>query len=496
MTPKKISTVWSSKWTFILASIGAAAGLGNLWKFPYLTYENGGAAFLFAYIICLLVLAKPIIITEVAMAQKLKKDLLGSFDRAAGGIGRYFAWCTILLLICLAAYYASIIAWGWDYLVESPHLGWGEDAKSFFFEEILQISDSIDDWGGFSWPVILGLIATYIAVYLSIFKGVVSVGKVVKWTVPLPFLFLILLFINATTLEGSFEGFKFFLVPDWSQLGEAKLWRDAIVMSFFSTNVGLALTVTYAQFNTKDNDIIFSSWMIGVGDFLVSFVAGLAMFGTLGYMSQGQGVPIEEVVASGPSLAFVTIPTALAALPYAAGFFTVLFFLSILFLAIDSMFAIIEAIVSPFKTQFKKIRSMNQSTVIGLFCIVFFGLSLVFAGGNGLFRLDVIDHYLFSHLFYLTITAQVIIIGWFFPVEDLRQFINSVSKIQLGSWFNILIKFFAPAVFIFIYISSLRGEFSENYGGYSTEALVAWGVIPICLILLVAAFLARKRIER
>lgn len=484
--------VWSSKWVFILAAIGAAAGLGNLWRFPYLTYDNGGAAFLFAYIICLVFLAKPIMMVEIAMAQKLKADVLGSLGHAAGRPGRFFGWTITGIIAGLAGYYAAIIAWGWDFLAASPNLAWGNDAQVFFHERILNLSEGAHIWGGISWPIVAGLLLTYAAVYFSIFKGVVSVGKVVKWTVPLPFILLFILFLNATTLEGSMTGFAYFLVPEWGLLSDPNLWKDAVTMSFFSTNVGLALTMTYAQFNKKE-DVVHSAWMISLGDLLVSFIAGLAMFGTLGYMAVTKGVAIDEVIQSGPTLAFVTIPTALAELPFAAGFFAVLFFAAILTLAIDSMFAVIETIISSFRTQFKSVREADTKKVVLAFCTLFFLFSLSFAGGNGLYRLDIIDHFLFSHLFYLTITAFVIIAGWAFPVSDLRRYINMVSKHQLGVWFDYLIKYVAPVIFVGLYLASLPAELKENYEGYSNEAILWWGIFPIVLILGVSWILSKDK---
>ena len=484
--------LWSSKWTFILAAIGAAAGLGNLWKFPYLTYNNGGAAFLVAYVICLFVLAKPIIMTEVAMAQKFKTDVLGSFDKAAGGVGRFFAWLILGLVIGLGAYYAGIISWAFNYLYASPTLGWGADAQGYFFNDLLNYKADPAGYGSMSIALLLGLIATYGAVYLSIFKGVLSVGSVVKWTVPLPFLFLFILFLNSTTLPGAFEGFKFFLVPQWEMLTEVSLWKDAITMSFFSTNVGLALTVTYAQYNKEKTDIVHASWMVGIGDFLVSFVAGLAIFGTLGYMASLQGVPVTDVVAKSIGLVFIAIPTGLSQLPFIPQVFAVLFFASIVLLAIDSMFALLETAISALRLQFGKLKKMKLEKLVAICCAISLLLSLLFIGENGLTRFDTLDHFLFSHLFYVAITAQVIITGWFMPVDELRQYINSVSKVQLGSWFNVIIKFLAPIVFIGLYVSSIPKALKENYEGYTDQTILFWGIIPVVLVVLIALFLASK----
>lgn len=487
------SQTWSSKLVFILAAIGAAAGLGNLWRFPYLTYENGGGAFLVAYLLCLFLIAKPLMMMEIAFAQKKRTEIIEAMGDTAGKFGKFVGWFTIGILLALGGYYAAIIGWGFDFLAASPRLEWGPNAQQFFHEKVLHLTESADIIGGFSLPLIAGIIATYLAVYFSIFKGLKSVGAVVKWTVPIPFLFLVILFLNSTTLDGAVEGFQYFLVPDWSKLWSTELWKDAVSMSLFSTNVGILLTYCYASFNKEKTDIAQSAWWIGIGDMLVSVTAGLAMFGTLGYMAKKTGVPIEEVVESGPTLAFVTIPTALAQLPLAPGFFAMLFFLAILTLAVDSMFAIVETVSATLKNQFSWFRNMKNQKAIGIICIFFFCWSLAFATGNGLYRLDVVDHFMFSHFFYIGVTLQVVIMAWIYGAEKIRKYINEVSSFKMGSWFTLVIKVIAPIIFAYLYLSTLPEELSKNYGDYSNEFLWVWGYAPLIIVVIGSILLARRK---
>jgi NSS family neurotransmitter:Na+ symporter len=484
---------WSSRWVFILAAVGAAAGLGNLWRFPYMVYENGGGAFLFAYLLILLGFGIPLVIMEVAFGQRSQTEVVQAFRNTAGAFGRFVGWLTIGVVTLIAGYYAAVIAWGLDFLMASPTLAWGNDAQSFFHNQILGLTDSPAVWGGFSWPVVLGLIAVYTAVYFSIYRGLKSLSWVVKWTVPLPFLFLLILFINSLFLPGSSEGFSYFLVPDWSQLTNSTLWKNALTQAFFSMNIGLGLTILYASFNPQRQPVVQSGLLIALGDALVSIVAGLAMFGTLGWMAVNQGVDIASVVNSGPTLAFVTIPTALALLPFGAKLFSAIFFISILTLAIDSIFAMLELVSAALRKQFKILARFHLSTFTALLCTVFFLWSLCFAGGNGLYRLDILDHFVFGHLFYLTIFLQLIIIGWCLPIEKLRIYINHISGFIMPRAFDYLIKYIAPAVFIWIYVSALPAELSGNYENYPTDQILWWGLFPLILTLGVCAILATDK---
>ncbi len=473
--------IWSSRWVFILAAIGAAAGLGNLWRFPYMVYENGGGAFLFAYLLILFCFGLPLVIMEVAFGQRAQTEIVQAYNNVAGRIGRFVGWLVICIIALVIGYYATIVAWGVDFFMASPTLAWGNDAQGFFNERILNLSADVDTWGGFSRPVILGLIMTYLGVYFSIYKGIKSVGAVVKWTVPLPFVLLFILFLNSLSLEGAMTGFAYFLVPDWSQLAELTLWKEALSQAFFSMNIGLALTIMYASFNPQRQSIMQSGILIALGDALVSIMAGLAIFGTLGWMAHSQSMNIESVVTAGPTLAFVTFPTALSLLPFGAKLFAMMFFLAILMLAIDSLFAMVECVSVTLRRQFPVLTKYSRERWTQMLCVVCFLWSLCFAGGNGLYRLDILDHYLFAHLFYLGIWLQLLIIGWMLPIEKLRLYINHVSKSEIPEVFNTLVKYIAPTVFMLLYFSTFREEIALDYEGYSKKALLWWGLFPMCL---------------
>lgn len=492
MTPS--SSLWTSKWFFILASIGAAAGLGNLWRFPYMVYENGGAIFMIAYIVCLLLLVIPLMMVEVTLGQTERKEFVTLLGENAGWIGKCCAWMMVLLIILLLGYYTPVAAWGIDYLFYSRTLPWSEGAEPFFYSNILQITDDASIFGSFSPPVIWGLFVSYIAVFFSIFQGTKSVSRVIKWTVSLPFILLAVLFLNSLFLPGSIDGYLYLLVPEWSKLWTIEVWKNAASQSFLSANIGLAMTMFYARFNKQDTDIVRSTLFIALGNAGISFLAAFAIFGTLGYTAQMQGVAITEVVASGPTLAFVAFPDALAALPFGQKIFSFLFFLTIFTLAVDTIFAALEVVVATLHTQVGWIRKYSKQTVTGVCCLLFFVWSLAFAGGNGLYRLDALDHGLWAHLFYWAVIPQILIIGWKVPISAIRTNINATSSKKMGIWLNGIVKFIAPLFLISLYISSLPAEFAEPYGGYTNNFLHYWMWGPIIGVVIISAILATKKL--
>ena len=483
--------LWKSKWLFILAAIGAAAGLGNLWRFPYMVYDNGGAAFIVAYLICLFIVVIPMLTVETALGQMERKDIVSILGDKAGWFGRFVAWMAVISIALVTGYYCVVIAWSADFLYNSPSLAWGSDAQSFFFNNVLHLHDDPLRFGNFSMPIVIGLVFTYFAVYLSIFKGITSIGHVIKWTVPLPFILLTILFINSIFLPGSADGFRYLLIPEWGKLADIEIWKNAASQSFFSANVGMVITIIYAGYNPDKTNIALSAFLISIGNAAVSFLAGLAIFGTLGYTALAQGLPVTEVVASGPTLAFVAFPNALYTLPFARGFFAFVFFLAVITLAIDSAFALVEIVATTIRNEFRKMSARIPNEIfIGILCVIFFLWSLTFAGQNGLMILDTLDHVLVSHVFFWFIIPQIIIIGWLVPIDKLRLHINNVSRIEIGKWFNILVKFIVPVFLLVIYIPSISLDLKEPYGGYPNEFLVVWFYRPIIGIVIVSAILA------
>lgn len=474
---------WPNQWIFILAAVGSAAGLGNLWRFPYLAYEHGGGAFVFAIIIANLVIGIPLLLLEVGLGQKTQKgaaDAFGSIKKSF----KYLGWTALTLGFMVLAYYMAVVSWGINYFASSFTLAWSGDSEAFFFSEILQLSDSVDMLGGISWPVFSGLLIAWALVYFSVWKGVQSVSKVVVWTATIPFVILFLLIIRAITLDGSMEGLQLFFLPQWNMLMDPKLWLAAFSQVFFSLSVAFGVMIAYGSLKEKTTSITKSVIYVAIGNFAVSIMSGIVVFGTLGYMALQKGVAIPDVIAGGPSLLFVVFPEVISLMPAFNTLIAVLFFGMLLMLAIDSAFSLIEALSVSIRNRYPNVNTKKITfvlSVIGLFS------GIIFTTKAGLYYLDIVDHFIVSYGLILVGMIEAIIIGWFYKGDTLKNFINDVSNWKLGLWFDISIKFIIPIFLGGLLILNTINEFKVPYEGYPIHALIYIGLLPILFAPIVGA---------
>ena len=254
---------WTSRSIFLFAAIGSAVGLGNIWRFPYLTYKYGGGAFLIPYLAALFILGIPLLILEFAIGQKLQKGAVDAFrtvDNRLRGIG----FGAVFSGFVVVAYYAVVMAWCLHYFVNSfqAELPWAGDAKGYFFNSVLQITDNIGTIGGINWPIFLSLFAIWVIIYFSVWRGIKSVGKVVSITMPLPIILLMILFIRGITLEGSFTGIYYYLKPDFAALYNSEIWLAAASQIFFTLSLGFGIMVAYASYNKETQDVAADAYIL------------------------------------------------------------------------------------------------------------------------------------------------------------------------------------------------------------------------------------------
>jgi len=477
---------WPTRAAFVFAAIGSAAGLGNLWRFPYLTYKYGGGAFLLPYLIALFVTGIPLLILEFALGQKFQKgavDAFAAIKPALSGVG----WWAIISSFLIISYYGAVMGWALIYLVASFGVKWGAHTKDYFFDEVLQISPSISNIGGISWPLIIALFIAWLLIYLCIFKGVKSVSKVVMVTVPLPIILIIILVIRAVTLPGSAAGIVFYLKPCFKALLDTEVWIAAFSQIFFTLSLSMGIMIAYASYQKRRADVTKNAIITAVANSGISILAGFAVFGTLGYMAQRQGVAVPEVVRSGLSLAFVAFPKALSLMPLPT-VFSIIFFLTLVSLAIDSAFSLVEAISTVISD---RIENAKREIIAAIVCLLGFVAGIVYTTGAGLYFLDIVDHFITNFSLVAVGILECIIIGWIFGAKRLREFFNTVSDFKIGVWWDISIKFITPIVLIVILVMQLIKELSAPYEGYPNWAIcLGWSVVAVPLII---SFLIRQK---
>lgn len=478
---------WPTRLTFLFAAVTSAIGLGNVWRFPYLTYKYGGGAFLLPYLIALIVAGIPLLILEFALGQKLQKgavDAFASIKRRFSGIG----WLALFVGFIVISYYAVVMGWSLIYFFTSIGVQWKDDTKAYFFKNVLQLSDSINAVGAIVPAVFIAMLISWILIYFSVWKGTKSVSKVVNWTVPIAAILFLAMLARSVTLNGSLVGLSFYLKPNFSALLDAEVWVAAFSQIFFSLSVGFGVLIAYASFNKPTGDIAKNAVIVGFSDTLFSILAGFIIFGTLGFMATTQNVPVDQVATSGPGLAFVVFPKALSLMPFAT-FFSMLFFLILVVIAYDSAFSLVEAIDTVIMDKMK----IRREIIALIVCAIAFLSGLIFATNAGLYFLDVIDHFVNSYTLIAVGILQCIAVGWIFGADKLRAYVNKVSDIKIGKWWNYAIKYVIPIVLTAIVIIQLKREFAAPYENYPQWAIwLGWLSV---IVPFVVAFLIPQRSE-
>jgi len=481
---------WSSRKAFILAAIGSAIGLGNLWRFPFKCYENGGGAFLVAYIIAMITAGIPILIMELSMGHRFKQAPPIAFSKISKKF-EWVGWWAVLVSFAIVSYYVVIMAWGLNYSVFSATQAWGEDTGTFFFSKFLGLTDGPYNLGGIRTPILIALTIGWILVLAAIWKGAKTVSKVVYFTVFAPWLLLIIFVIRGVTLPGSADGLVFYLQPHFEKLLDPSVWIAAYGQVFYSLSIGMGIMIAYASFLPRDADIVNSSIIIALCDGATAFIGGFAVFGSLGYYAHITGQTVQNVLNGGPGLAFVTYPTIINNLPFAR-FFGILFFLMLLTLAIDSAFSLVEAISSSLRDKFGWSIKRANFTV----ALIGFVFGLIFTTGAGLYWLDIVDKWIEFFGVNAVVLVECVVLGWFFKLRKLRQYANSFSEVKVNRVWEIIIKYIIPIVIFALILNESIKLISKGYEGYPSSALMTagWGVAILLPILGIIFSLGKRKI--
>ncbi|XP_017292417.1 sodium-dependent proline transporter [Kryptolebias marmoratus] len=524
---------WGGKYEFLLSCIGYCVGLGNVWRFPYLCYRNGGGVFLIPYFIMLFVTGVPLFLMELSLGQYGAAGPITVWKCCPLLKGIGIGMLCVSTLVCL--YYNVIIAWTFYYLgssFQSP-LPWSCDAianaavcdngtatgnsslgkprsptEIFWNESVLGVvnSEGLHDPGPVRWPLALCLLAAWIIIFLCMLKGIRSSGKVVYVTATFPYLVLIVLIIRGATLEGSLQGIAFYLTPDWSRLANAQVWNDAASQIFYSLGIGVGGLLSMASYNKFDNNVIRDTIIITTGNCCTSFFAGFAIFSILGHMAWRKRVPVGEVADTGPGLAFVAYPEALALLPGSV-FWSILFFLMLFMLGVDTLFGNMEGITTAVLDEFPNLRrnSLHKSLFLGTLCFFFYLMGLLLVTDGGIYWFTLIDS--FSTSFGLIIITLFMCLGisFFYGVNQFCQDIVDMIR-HCPPWCSKVLIYFKACwvfctpfllLFILIYIFIEMYNTPLQYGSYVYprwgKGLGACMGATCCLQILIWAIVAISR---
>lgn len=460
---------WTGRLDFLLSMLGYAVGLGNIWRFPYLCYRNGGGAFLVPYLIFMSIVGIPLFFMESCIAQftSCGPTTCLEFAPLVQGIGIAMLMCSGLTSI----YYNMIIAWchffffasfqsplpwascdedwntqdcrlklpstdcsdGTKYQNGTCYSGnqfsglWNETlftevtgrkrvlpSEEYWNYFVLDISEGVDDAGSPRWQLVLVLLLAWIECFLCLMKGIKTTGKVVYFTATFPYVVLLILFFRGVTLDNAGEGIKFYILPQFEKLANAKVWRDAAVQIFYSMGPGWGGLIALASYNRFHNNVLRDSLIVSLGNCMTSIFGGFVIFSYLGYMAGQLGVEVEDVAADGAGLVFVIYPEAMNQLPGSA-FWSVIFFFMLITLGLDSQFAMVETVLTGVCDSWPDVRKFKTFIILGI-CVVGFLLGLPMTTRGGVYVLQIMDHYVagWSLLMigFCEVISIMVIYGW------------------------------------------------------------------------------------
>lgn len=481
-------TYWPSRISFLLAAMGSAIGLGNVWRFPYVCYQNGGGAFIIPYLVALFTAGIPLMLLEMGLGHKMGASAPLAFSKTGPG-REWLGWLAIGVGFMIVAYYTVIMGWCVDYLGFSFKTVWGEHTEEFFYSRFLNYSDNLGDIFSINKVILIGLVASWAMIILSIWKGAQTVGKVVYVTVPLPWICLVIFAIKGLTLPGAEDGVAYYLTPNFSKLLDLKVWLAAYSQVFFSLSIGFGVMIAYASFLPEKSDIVNNVFIVALADAGTAFLGGFAVFSTLGYYAHNLGVGINEVVRSGIGLAFITYPSIINMLGKAAPFFGVVFFVMLITLAIDSAFSLVEAVAAGLMDKFGT-RRLKVNLSVGLVALL---IGLIFTSGAGLNWLDILDYFMNSFGLAVVGLLQCIVIGYLYGPEKIREHVNSVSEFTVGRWWDLMIKIVVPIILALLILNEIISRIRSAYGNYPRWAEFCGGWIVVIALFTASILLAGAR---
>ncbi|XP_074025100.1 sodium- and chloride-dependent GABA transporter 2 isoform X2 [Numenius arquata] len=386
---------WNNKLEYVLSVAGEIIGLGNVWRFPYLCYKNGGG--------------------NCMELQKANSTLNVTSENAT-----------------------------------SPVI-------EFWERRVLKISDGIQHLGSLRWELALCLLLAWIICYFCIWKGVKSTGKVVYFTATFPYLMLIVLLIRGVSLPGASQGILFYLYPDISRLGDPQVWMDAGTQIFFSYAICLGCLTALGSYNKYHNNCYRDCVALCFLNSGTSFVAGFAIFSILGFMAGEQGVPIAEVAESGPGLAFIAYPRAVVMLPFSP-LWACFFFLMVVLLGLDSQFVCVESLVTALVDMYPTIfrKKNRRETLILMVSILSYLVGLVMLTEGGMYVFQLFDYYAASGMCLLFVAIfETLCIAWVYGAERFYDNIEDMIGYRPWSIIKYCWLFITPAVCMATFLFSL-----------------------------------------
>ncbi|XP_025084088.1 sodium- and chloride-dependent glycine transporter 1-like [Pomacea canaliculata] len=532
---------WGNWFEFFFSIIGCMVGLGNVWRFPYVCYVNGGAAFLIPYLIAMILCGVPLMFLELAYCQ---------FSNL--GPGRVWVVCPlfkgigfgmVLLTSMGSIYYNVIISWALYYLAVSFNsvLPWTtcgnswnspdcigttsvsnsssrillesnsspnstemttllhnltatyevrktqSSVEQYWNNHVLQLTDSIDNLGVIRWELLLCLLAAWLISFICLYKDIKTSGKVMYVAAILPYIVLFALLIRGAILPGARDGVIFYLVPRWNKLLEWKVWMAAAAQVFYSAGIGVGGVSTLASFNRFHNNCYRDAMFLPILDALTSVFSGFVIFVYLGYMAHLQDTTVENVVKQGAGLAFIAYPDGLASMPLPQ-LWSVLFFLVLVTVGLDSQFVHVQTITTCIVDNFPQLNQKKRWLTLAV-CVIGFLMGIPFVTQGGVHILTLWDWYVASFSIMLLAATECLVLSWIYGSGKLYADIAMMIGYRPHALWHLFWRVLSP---VFVMVTWTLGILSwkplEGYPGWTVGFGILIGLLPLTPIPIMAVY--------
>lgn len=440
---------FDSSFGMLIALIGSAVGLGNLWRFPYLAGTNGGAAFIIIYLMCVVFLCLPGMISEYVIGRRSQQDVYGAFKvLAPGSKWKYAGLICVISVTTVLSFYCVVGGWTIDYLVKAIGMKFVVSDQEAFKTMFTKVSAS-----GYENTLytLAFLLCTCLVVVMGVKNGIEKCNKVMM---PILFVLLLVIIVRSLTLPGSAEGMRFLFKPDWSKVSTRTVIA-ALGQGFFSLSLGCGTIITYASYSRKTDNLFKTAGFTAIADTAVAILASIAIMPSVFSF----GIPPTQ----GPGLAFVTLPYVFANMPF-GWLMGILFFFIMFIAAISSSISLLEVMVSYLIKEYKanRVKAAALSFTIILILGVLCALSQGVLSGIHFFKMNLFDFFDFISANILMTGGgllAVFFVGWRLGKKEFKDEFTSGGKFNYRPWFLatvlFLIKYIAPVAVALIMVNGL-----------------------------------------
>lgn len=498
---------------YLLSLLGYAIGIGNVWRFPYLVGQYGGGAFVFAYLVCLFLVAMPLFMVELGLGQHTRLGSIGTMTSIAPR-WRGLGWAQMGMVFVIVAYYNVLLAYSCIYVIAScvSPLPWESQGSEVYWDsDVLNSYPEGSAMGPVQWKLVVSLMVVYIGVFFAVGFGKKVLSDITWVTVLGPILLMVILFCRTVGLPGADEGIEFYLGKfDIAELYNAELWATACGQIIFSLSPGCGTGIALSSKAHPKEDVYRVCITVGLCNSAFSLFGGFAIFSILGNLAYTTDQSVAVIASqSGTGLAFISIADGITHFGSASNMMSVLFFVMLLSLGCDSTFAWLETLVAAVEDMCRANNvHATTSQIVGVLCVLLFiaGLPFCTRGGNQL--LDVVDHFVGSWFLLFSCLLETIMFNVDFSWERYAALItkatvgnpNTPNGRTLHQYWRITVMYVVPIFTCALLLTEfINNAFVRQYGGgdYSQELLsVGWVVffalVTIALSTLVSQYLGES----